>query len=101
VVVALSEAIHDPDAMVILLRNADVTYSAVFRPGRLHVLAGATSQAGIIQDMVVWVLAHEMDVGAGSDHGSRGSDTLVGEDVGRDDCQAYHEVVEGSCTWPG
>lgn len=81
-VIGSPQAVHDPHAMVVLLRNTYIADAAMFASSRLDKMARATDLPWVKEDMVIRVVAHLLSVVLGSNYGRNGGNRFVDKDIG-------------------
>lgn len=53
--IVLSNAVHDPYTVMIMLGDAHIAYTTVLASRRLEKLAGTAYLARLIQDVIIWI----------------------------------------------
>lgn len=81
-VIGSPQAVHDPHAMVVLLRNTYIADAAMFASRRLDKMARATDLPWVKEDMVIRVVAHLLSVVLGSNYRRNRRNRFVDKDIG-------------------
>lgn len=63
-----SQAIHDPNAVMVMFRDTDVADTAMLASSRFEKVTGPANLARLIEYMVVWVVSHVLPVIFGSNY---------------------------------
>ena len=95
-IVAPSEAVHHPDAVMVMFCNTNFADTAMLAPRRFDKLTSPTDLTRPKQYMVVGILPHLPGVVLCRDHRRSGHHAFVGEHVGKrnneDSCEAVNEA---------